>query len=210
MKLISGKFWMKVMSMGLVETIMKLRKCVIIQWSGMRDLRDVFEHTQEEQQELLDYYGKYVDDSMSNMEKAKEIAIAVNRRLSYDSDLNTSGKTEHWARPIETHNTMVDDCDGYACLIVYVLRLLGLEYWEVFVRGGEVHWAGKKSGHASVFIFDPYSFYFYVLEGSFLASKAFSQFGKVPVEQMSRYGKNWWMLNDKKSYSRIPYLRFAR
>ena len=50
---------------------------------GFKDIRTVFEHTNEENEKLIKYYSKFITKGMSLMDKARQIAKEVNRRISY-------------------------------------------------------------------------------------------------------------------------------
>ena len=120
------------------EEILGLQKNKIMYYpfitdKGFQDIRSIFKHSDKENEELKNYYKKYVRPSDSTWAKALKIAKVVNRRTIYTPDKIKFGQTEYWARPIEVHHDKRDDCDGYAALIVHVLRLLGARPWEVFV-----------------------------------------------------------------------------
>lgn len=175
----------------------------LITGKGFKNVRDVFKHTLQEDQELVDYYGGFVDSEMTTMQIAKTIAKEVNRQIYYERDRIRYGHTEYWARPIETFHGLVDDCDGYACLIVYVCRLLGVPENEIFVWTGDVNYLDGRpaGGHANVLVFDNETYEFYPLEGSFYSSLSMKEFGKVPFVLNKRYEKTWWITNDVYSLS---------
>ena len=147
---------------------------------------------------------------MTLFEKAIVIAKVVNTRLIYQDELINFKQAEYWAKPIEIHNNILDDCDGYSCLICYLLRLFGAKDYEVFVRAGNIIDNNKIIGHATCLFFDVDTFLFYPLEGSFYAEESIRNFGKVPLFLNPKYKDTWWITNDVYSYSTIPFLRFIR
>ena len=201
---------------GVIGHVLGLKKSKVVRyrfkWPILEDIRKVFVQTAEDDLELTDYYEKYIHKDMTTMEKAKAIALAVNSRIKYSFDIDNWGKTEYWASPIEAHRKKVDDCDGYAVLIVYLLRLFGAKSYEVFVRAGYVFDdRGNKIGHAHPVIVDIETLQFYPLEGSFYPSRALKNFGKIPIQDNPIYrGKTWFITNDQVSYADYPWLRFVR
>ena len=188
-----------------------LGKSKVIVWSirmpFLWDVKRVFEHTEEENQELIDYYKPFLKEGMSKKEQVKAIALVVNKRITYEQDLVTYTKVEWWARPIEVHRKQVDDCDGYAVLICYVLRLLGFAPWEIFVRAGDcVIDDGTLCGHAHVMWFDYDVGEWYPVEGSFYPNRCLNSLGVVAMRDNANYGlqKTWFITNDKLSYSGYP------
>ena len=193
-----------------------LSKSKVIIWGWnypfASDVRNVFKQTEEEDQELIDYYSEYINEKMTTMEKAKAIAVAVNEVMIYGSDTEVWGNLEYWAKPIETHRKQHDDCDGYSNLIVYVCRLFGVQPYEIFTRAGIVtDKNGTTFGHAHPIVFNQEDNQFYVLEGSFNPNEAFLFYGKVPIQENKAYnGETWFITNDLVSYSDYPLLRFVR
>ena len=115
---------------------------------GFQDVRKAFIQSKEDDEELVQYYKKYVVGRRNIVDRAKSIAIAVNNRLSYSFDSDNWGRAEHWAKPIDVHRRKVDDCDGYSVLITYLLRLFGAAPWQVWTAAGWVKTPGGKEYHA--------------------------------------------------------------
>ena len=195
-----------------VEVLLKLKKTKVVMWDikppFLQDIRLVFKHTLGENQELIDYYSKYVNYHDSLLIKAKKIAVAVNERLTYESDLKNFGRIERWLRPIEIHKgNLKDDCDGYACLISHLLRLFGAHPWESWV------WAGyaikddlSLEGHATAMVYDRVSDGFYPIEGSLYPDRALNNLGKVQMKDNKNYSnKIFFITNDWVSYTDTPW-----
>jgi predicted transglutaminase-like cysteine proteinase len=216
-KLFSDKFMKRREELRIsVADMLGLKKSKIVFYpfitsKGFQDIRNVFKQTKEEDEELIDYYSKYIDSDMTLFDKARIIAMKVNRRIEYVSDIINFKQAEYWAKPIEIHQNRLDDCDGYAVLMCYLLRLFGAKEHEVFIRAGYVKGKlGNKFGHANIIIFDENTFLFYPLEGSFYPKESLKNFGKIPLILNPLYLRTWWITNDIYSYSTIPFLRFVR
>ena len=199
----------------LIKDTLDLDKSKVIMWQWdypyLKDVRNVFKQTEEEDQKLIDYYEPYINQKMTTMQKAVVIAKEVNKRMIYDSDINIYGKLEYWATPYETHKNQKDDCDGYSNLIVQVSRLFGVQPYEIFTRAGDVVIDEKIFGHAHPIVFNKENRQFYVLEGSFYPEKALLFFGKVAIQDYESYnGDTWFITNDLLSFSNYPIIRFVR
>ena len=217
-KLFSDKFLKKVEQLGIsIPELLGFSKSRLtfypfITGKGLQDIRTVFKQTKEEDMELVDYYSEYIDPDSSTMEKARVIAKEINSRTLYATDSANFSKAEYWKRPIEVHRNRRDDCDGYAVLICYLLRLFGAKDYEVFVSAGWVQALNSPEliGHAYVLVLDITSMLFFPLEGSFYGRKTLEEFGNIPFHQNTRYKDIWWITNDKVSYSNFPILRFIK
>lgn len=179
---------------------------------GFQDVRKVFRQTDEEDDKLLSNF-RTVQRSWPLLTKARKVAEIVNERIRYEYDRNNWGQVEFWARPIETWEKGVDDCDGYAVLICKVLRLLGATEYEAYVGKGRVnHPAGQDAGmHAYVSVFDVPTFTFYPVEGSFYPDLTDRELrAKVPQMINTRYETPDWIVNDVAGYSTFPFFRFIR
>ena len=216
-KLFSDKFKKRMDELGItIPQILGLHKTKIVFYpfitgKGLQDIRKVFYQTKEEDIELIDYYSRYVKERMDLKERALVLSAAVNQRVTYLDDKANFKKVEYWARPIETHKSGYDDCDGYSVLICYLLRLFGAKEWEVFVATGWIRYPnGTKLGHAYVIVLDADRMIFFPIEGSFYAKETNKKFWEVPHYNNKKYEDIWFITNDVKSYSRIPWLRFVR
>lgn len=187
---------------------------------GFKDVREVFVQTPEEDQELITYYLPFLAKVKRKWDTVKAIQQAVNQRLRYRTDIST-GYTEYWSKPIDTHRNRGDDCDGYACLICYLLRLFGFHEYEVFVRVGNVNRVDGTKGeyHAYCIVVDTESkgkdgrytpWKFVPIEGSWypeLSQKENKATNRIDIDDNPRYEQGDWMTNDKISMSRnmIPF-----
>lgn len=198
-----------------MEKVLGLYSSRVIMWGldypYLKNVRTVFIQTEKDDNILLDYYSKFINKKMTIMEKAKALAVAVNSRIKYMSDIQTYKKLEKWVTPIEVHNKKIDDCDGYAVLICYLLRLFGAAPWEVFVRAGDaIHPDGRVEGHANVLVFDIHNMTFYYLEGSFYPEENLKFFGRLPASNNHRYKDTYFVTNDLVSYSTTPWIKLIR
>src|SRR3990167_2828791 len=215
-KLFSDKFKKRMKELNItVPQILGLHESKIVFYpfitgKGMQDIREVFKQTKEDDTELMNYYSKYIRANMDLRERALAISATVNQRITYKNDSSNYKKVEYWAKPIDVHRSGYDDCDGYSVLICYLIRLFGAKEHEVFVATGDINYPdGRTGGHAYVLILDENSLIFYPIEGSFYPNDARKKFWEVPHYLNKRYGKIWFVTNDFKSYSRIPWLRFV-
>lgn len=178
----------------------------------LNDIKNVFKQTEREDKELMKYYASDIKEDMKLMDKAKVLALAVNKRIRYKTDTKVYGRLEYWASPIEVHKKRYDDCDGYAVLLCYLLRLFGAQPWEVFVRAGDVkNYEGEIIGHAHVLVYNIEDNNYYPLEGSFYPNENIEKFGIVPIQDNNLYNEQdtWFITNDLISYSNYK-LKFVR
>ena len=197
-----------------MEKVLNLYPSNVIRWKFrppfLEDIRKVFVQTEEEDKILTDYYYKFVKDKKTIMEKAKALAIAVNSRIKYQPDIEVYKNIEYWVSPMQVHNKRIDDCDGYAVLLCYLIRLFGAAPWEVFVRAGDaVHPDGRIEGHANVLVLDINKMTFYYLEGSFYPDRSLRQFGLLSAIDNLSYKNTWFITNDLISYSHTPWIKFV-
>jgi len=132
--------------------------------------------------------------------------------MIYNSDKSIYNEAEYWNNPIGSYNKRTDDCDSYAVLICYLLRLFGAKEYEVFVRAGDVYYKDGKyaGGHANAIVLDEETYLFYPVEGSFYPADSLREFGTKPLMTHSRYSNTWWVTNDAVSYSTMPWLKFIK
>jgi len=180
------------------------------------DVRRVFKQTSEADDTLIKYYKPFWDLGTSKWNKIKRVADAVNGRLTYTSDIDNPHykRFEYWATPIEVHNNEKDDCDGYAVLLCYVLRLLGLGEYDVFVRVGRVKYTNGKLGekHANVLVRDEDSMLFFPIEGSWYPNLTSFEFSthKLPFHRHPRYTETEWITNDKFSFANTRWFKWIK
>ena len=197
------------MNVGMEELINeRLHRSRIIRYNyigdGYQDIRKVFRQTPAEDQELKDFYIKYISLDNNWDDIALKLARAVNTRLTYKFDSENWGRSEYWARPIETHRRRYDDCDGYAVLTVYLWGLFGIPSYRRFVRAGGV----VGGGHATALYLSLADNEIYPLEGSYYASKSLRNFLKIPLYKNEKYLDTWWITNENKSYSGAWFFKF--
>lgn len=98
----------------MIKSVLNLEKSKVIMWQlkwpVLSDVRTVFKQSKEEDEVLIKFYGKYLNEGLTTMQKAEILARQVNNRLIYKEDINVWGKLEYWATPIETHEKVTDDC----------------------------------------------------------------------------------------------------
>jgi len=217
-KLYSDKFWAKNGNIILknIPELFKFKKTTLVYYplitgKGLENVRNVFDQTSNEDKELMNYYKSKIDMRHTRWNRILDVQKAVNQRLSYLSDSKNWGKSEYWARAIETHRRCVDDCDGYAVLMTKVLRLFGLSEWEVFTAVGYVCSIDKtrREYHAYCVVFNENNGRFMPLEGSWYPDKSRTEaFANEPIwEENTRYEKPNWLTNDIKSMSKsmLPF-----
>lgn len=184
------------------------------------DISNVFITTNEQEKEMLDYFkpifSPYIEtknvSSYDNM--CLRIAEWVNKHAIYVDDKTRYAKEEYWASPYELFTQIrdtgkfSDDCDGYAVLIVYIWKLMGIPSYRRFVRAGTVYYTNGQfaGGHATP-IYLPYSdpVNYYPLEGSFYADMTNKKFLVTPLSMNKTYGDTWFICNEDNSYKGDAY-----
>jgi len=178
------------------------------------DVRSVFKQTPEEDDILRKHYQPYWDLGTSKWDSIKRVTDAVNQRLRYVTDISNYNKFEYWARPIEVHKSRRDDCDGYAVLLCYVLRLMGIGEYDVFVRVGMTKRVDDSAGekHANVLVRDENSLLLFPVEGSWYPNLTMLEFilRKFPFFRHPRYTKTEWITNDKLSFANTRWFKLVK
>ena len=182
--------------------------------SGMIDIKRVFDVTVEGEIELKELIVRQGWRSIENNdERVWAIAGYVNGRLRYVNDRQNYGKPEFWADPYTTWFYKEDDCDGFACLIAWLAWNSGIPRSRLWVEAGDVQVGkgAKTGGHAYCVYVAEKDNWQYVVEGSYYAREARSNFlkGKRKL-QNSRYKSVWWRTTDKKSFSNIGEVEILR
>ena len=222
MKMFSDKFWEKNKHILFEKSgdIIGLNKTKVIYYNLMpfvfKDVRRVFDHSAEEIAELLNYYTEYWNLGSNEWQKIAYIAKAVNNRLTYEFDSTNWKAVEYWARPIETHRRKIDDCDGYANLITYVLRLFGVMPNRVFTAVGKVNMPNGTVGyHAYTIILDitkSKGFRFFPLEGSMYPDLCMRNFlnKSKDLKLNEVYHAPDWLTNDEVSYANTRWFKLVK
>ena len=141
------------------------RKAKVLRYNarseGYEDIRNVFIYkndgtkiSKEEKDEMKEYFtnklitldllDKEIDDQVIGISKW------LNKKFQYRTDISNYGRNEYWSSPWDMYEQLInngyilDDCDGYAVLMVYVWGLIGVPVGRRFVRAGDVY---DKSGN---------------------------------------------------------------
>lgn len=184
----------------------------LITGRGFKDVRSVFKQTSEEDKELYEYYNHFVGGEHTPLKIASRLCRAVNMRVTYNFDKYNWGKTEYWAKPIQTHRKQVDDCDGYAVLLCKLMTIFGVDPDTVYVAYLTAKDnTGRRETHALCLLLDPEEMKVYALEGSWHPTTAYSDLTKKKdFLTTERYESPIWITNEFNSYSRTPWFRFIR
>lgn len=140
-----------------------------------------------------------VKTSDNNDLKVIKIRDFVNKRLTYGSDNKNYMVAEYWADPYTVYSKKTDDCDGYAVLIMTLMRLAGIPAWRRRVVAGTVF---TGEGHAYVVYFTELNNMWCVVEGSYMADLAKQEFNLIPYGVNNRYVNTWFSFNEENSWSK--------
>jgi len=187
--------------------------------NGFEDIRKIFKYTNDgieitefQKQEMKEYFLKIIrQKNWQDLEiddKVLKIAEWLNNKIRYRTDESVYGKLEFWSSPwdlfvqLRDKGYIEDDCNGYACLFVYVWGLIGVPACRRFVRAGDVYDLNGKyaGGHASAVIWNERYNEMFPIEGSYYASNVNSNYEKIPLRDNKLYGKTWFFTNEEKSY----------
>lgn len=182
---------------------------------GMEDIRNVFNVTKAQEDEMRAYFipifSKYIDDTDLTTYDSVALRVAqwVNTHTIYTIDKTKYNFWEYWNSPYEMFceirdtGKLRDDCDGYAVLIVYIWKLIGIPAYRRTLRAGMVNDRnGKpKEGHATA-LYLPYQTptSFFPLEGSYYAKLTNGLYLDTPLNQNKLYGETWFRTNEVRSY----------
>ena len=183
--------------------------------NGYEDIKDVFKVTAKQEIEMSLYFqnlfNQYINtsDITSYDNMALKVADWVTKKTRYVPDLQQQNFEEYWSSPWEMYREinitgqLQDDCDGYAVLIVYIWKLMGIPAYRRFVRAGSVFTTkGKYNGGHATAVYLPYRdpLNFYPIEGSYYKSYTNKLFLQTTLEQNKLYGKTWFSTNEERSY----------
>ncbi len=138
---------------------------------------------------------KATDDMDVKVEKIRDF---VNKRLTYTSDQANYLAIDYWADPYTVYDKKKDDCDGYAVLIMTLMRLAGIPAWRRRIVVGMV---ATGEAHAYVVYFTRKNNMWCVVEGSYFADDAKSKFNSTPFLNNFRYTDVMFCFNEEKSWS---------
>lgn len=140
--------------------------------------------------------GIIESDSMDS--KVCKIRDWVNNHLTYESDYKNYARPEMWATAYTVYDRKRDDCDGYAVLIMTLMRLAGVPAWRRRIAVGEVD-SGEYHAYV-VYLSEDYNEWF-VVEGSYMANEAKTAFNHVPFVRNVRYKTPEWTFNEDKAWT---------
>lgn len=136
------------------------------------------------------------DDDMDT--KVEKIRDFVNTRLTYRADDLTYFRSEYWADPYTVYDKKTDDCDGYAILIMTLMRLAGIPAWRRRIVAGKV---SSGEGHAYVVYFTESNNMWCVVEGSYYAPDAKKKFNVQPYVNNNKYLDVWFTFNEELAWA---------
>lgn len=182
---------------------------------GYEDVIHAFDVSKDQEKEMTDFFkarfSKFIDeDDITSLDTAaQEVAKWVNKVFFYRTDFLKFRIEEFWRSPYEmfleyqTIGKIEDDCDGYAVMICYILKCLGVPAHRRFVRAGDVfNKSGNPAGGHATCIYLPYQdpSNFYPLEGSFYPEYVNELFLEESLRVNKLYGKTWFICNEEVSY----------
>lgn len=134
--------------------------------------------------------------------KVRKIAQWVNDTTVYSRDSDRWGSPEYWSSPFdlwaefEDTGKIRDDCDGYAVIMWWGCRLIGIPSQRIFIWAGNARRNGSSDdyGHANL-LYDPLTGFKHI-EGSFYAKDNISNWLKYK-KGCSRYPETWFFFNDQ-------------
>lgn len=173
-----------------------------------QDVRDCFKTTDEQRQEMSEYFNNLVKRIEMNDEKALYVAKHLTSKFKYEYDDVLYSVPEYWAPPYMTFKKILagekcGDCDDLANLTVYAWGLIGIPAGRRYTRAGDVNnlhgeYAG---GHATAVYWSEEYNRLFALEGTFNAPNSYINYRKTPIEDNNIYkGRHWFWTNEKYSY----------
>ncbi len=96
------------------------------------------------------------DPVMALLEKADKVNAYVKKAITYKSDTQNKGVTDHWQRPSETIKTGLGDCEDYVLLKMALLEQLGFPRDKMWLASGALMGSVKPDrsadGHATLVV----------------------------------------------------------
>lgn len=129
--------------------------------------------------------------------KVEKIRDAVNARLTYSDDFLTYGVADYWADPWTVWDKKKDDCDGYAILIMNLMRLAGVPEFRRRVVVGKVV---TGEAHAYVAYLTESNNFWCAVEGSYFANDAKAKFNVTALNRNSRYVDTWFTFTENQAW----------
>ena len=166
------------------------------------DVREVFKLTTLQKEALTQVlWSRIISRADSNDDKVIKIANFVNRHIHYEYDDKNPNylRPEYWADAHTVYRLQVDDCDGYAVLIMKFMELAGIPEWRRRVVAGRVK---SGEGHAYVAYFTQKNNIWCAVEGSYFPQKALAAFNRVSLINNHNYLEVWWSTTEKRSWAR--------
>ncbi len=166
---------------------------------GLVEVKDLLKINDKESKELESVLNtKIINHDDSEEMKVIKIAKFVNKHITYKYDINNYNRNEYWASPYEVYKRKIDDCDGYAFLILKLMELAGIPAYRRKIVAGSTRGYG---GHAYIIYLSRKDNEWYVIEGSLRATESFLNYGIVPHRERGLYKEMWFTFNEEKSWT---------
>lgn len=124
--------------------------------------------------------------------------ISIKKELDLEPEVVYDIEVEDNHNFILANGTLVHNCDGYAVLIMTLMRLAGVPAWRRRIVVGEVD-SGEY--HAYIVYFSEDSNDWFALEGSYYATEALTNFNNVPYIKNIRYKTPEWCFNEDTAWT---------
>ncbi len=164
---------------------------------GVVEVKQLLNINESEIDELLGVVVNIVNLLDTDDMKVIKIAKFVNKHITYKFDINNYNRNEYWASPYEVYKRKIDDCDGYAFLILKLMELAGIPAYRRKISAGSTRGYG---GHAYILYLSRKDNEWYVIEGSLRPDESFLSFGIMPHRERGIYRKMWFTFNEEKSW----------
>ena len=129
--------------------------------------------------------------------KVGKIRDAVNSRLTYVGDQQNYMMADYWADPWTVWDKKKDDCDGYAVLIMALMKLAGVPEWRRRIVVGTV---ATGEAHAYVAYLTEENNLWCAVEGSYYAEDAKAKFNDLGINHNFRYVDVWFTFTETQAW----------
>lgn len=157
--------------------------------------------TQATIDEAKKHFLELTENADTESNKVRILAEWVVEKAHYQYDSERWGSNEYWSSPYDLwaqyqeYGYFIDDCDGWAALLYWAMRLIGVPAYRVYVRAGMARQRnGQMFGHANILYFPVFQAPAYI-EGSFYPQENHREWLEFGVNN-ERYPGTWFLFNE--------------
>jgi len=179
---------------------------------GYVDVRSIFKTTAKEDEEMRIYFTELLQKhpELEGLDdKALFLAKHISGKVKYISDRDNFGVPEYWSGPYSVFKSWSDDCEDYSFLIVKAWEIAGIPATRRFIWVGDIFSIYGKfaGGHGMPIYWKMSDNTWYAVEGSYYRRRSYKEYGIIPLKDVKRYGKTWFLFNEKVSYKGTRYVK---